>query len=87
MRYQRKSTPDVNAVRLDPSTGDITISGVTVHAGNYLVVADDGTISEVDGSTFDTEYEAAPEPLVAEAAPEQPDQVVPVDENGNPLPQ
>jgi len=72
MLYQRKTTGDVNAVKLDPSTGDITLSGVTVHAGNYLVVDDAGTVSEADAASFEADYEPAPEPVTEPVPDEEP---------------
>lgn len=80
MNYVRKAN-SVQAVKLDPGTGDITLSGVTVHAGNYLTVDETGTVAEVDAATFDAEYEPTPEPAAAQS-----DETVPaVDENGNPV--
>ncbi len=50
----------VQAVKLDPSTGDVTINGTTFTAGNWLVVASDGTLSAMDDAAFTAAYELAP---------------------------
>lgn len=65
--YVRKAG-NVQAVKLDPSTGDITLNGVTVHAGDWLVAAEDGTLSDMADADFTSQYEPAPEPAPAETA-------------------
>jgi hypothetical protein len=51
---------DVQAAKLDATTGDITIGDTTYTAGNWIVCHADGTLTAVDDATFTAAYQPAP---------------------------
>ncbi|HEX3539644.1 MAG TPA: hypothetical protein VHT75_04295 [Acidimicrobiales bacterium] len=65
MKYIRKpATVEAAQVSLD-----LTISGVTIPAGHWLVQHEDGSVTAVNDADFVSEYEAAPEPVAVPDVP------------------
>lgn len=76
---------DVDAVKLDASTGDIAIGDdVTVTAGAWLLKHTDGSFTTADDATFAAKYEAAP-PTEGAVPDDAPPDAAPPDPTGAPV--
>lgn len=58
-KYVRKPA----TVEASQVSNDLTVGGVTVPAGHWVVIHDDGHITSATDTDFTAEYELAPEPI------------------------
>jgi hypothetical protein len=85
-KFQRKPVvDDVDAVRLDPSTGDLDVGGVTAQAGKWLVKHADGSLSVEADDVFTDLYEIVETVAETVAADTEPAPEPPFDPQAAPV--